>query len=121
MARAGEIRKKAENAYKDGKDYMLTGTLNVIPHCRYTSKSIVNCMGLGVYSGLYYIKKAVHTIRNGQYTTTLEVLLEEQRLSSGGAVSEEPKKEPVKLQQDAQQNTPSYDYYFLKGGGELVK
>ncbi len=79
-----EVNAHVTKEYNEAKEQILEGTVNVIPNCEYRAKSIYNFQGLGIYSGLYYIKKATHTIRNGSYTVTLSVFKKDNPGESGG-------------------------------------
>lgn len=77
------------------KEDILQGTVNVIPNCSYSAKQVVECVGLGIYSGNYYVNKVIHKISNGNYTTTLQVRLKALGAASGGSSGSSAEKEEV--------------------------
>lgn len=47
-------------------------TLDVVPNIGYRAKGVYNIVGLGIYSGVYYIKKVTQIVNEGGMTTQLE-------------------------------------------------
>ena len=68
------LENQAKKKSQKEKEQILQGTVNVIPSYEYCAKAIYTCVGLGQFDGNYYVKKATHTINDGNSEVTLELI-----------------------------------------------
>ena len=108
-----QTQKKSQNTTKAQVNEYVEGTIGVLPNSAYTPRKIYKLNGVGrLFHGMYYTKRATHTISGDSYSVELEVLLVQK------IVADNKTKQNVELEVKAQEN-PNFDMITIKAGDTL--